>query len=147
MSGRTNATRSPVVQFWFSRRTATRLSSASSLKIGERSETPPCSFISSSPGFWLPSSWPRRCPMCSGLAAAISVPERSSQTRPDSPGRDQAQGEDALHPGASLSDRAGQPTSHVVYIFERCETTPHSNGVRRSRYRNPRVLVALSFYS
>jgi hypothetical protein len=36
MNGRTNATRSPVLQFWSSRRTATRLSSASSLKIGER---------------------------------------------------------------------------------------------------------------
>jgi hypothetical protein len=67
----------PVLQFWFSRRTATHLSSASYLKIGERSETAPCSFISSSPGFWLPSSWPRRCPICS--AAAIPVPASANQ--------------------------------------------------------------------
>jgi hypothetical protein len=40
-------------------RASTGRQQASSSKIGERSETAPCCFISSSPGFWLPSYWPR----------------------------------------------------------------------------------------
>jgi hypothetical protein len=57
------------------------LPSASSSKIGERGETTPCSFISSSPGFWLPSSWLRRCPICSAAAMERSSHRLDSRKR------------------------------------------------------------------
>ena len=62
-------------------RASTGRQQASSSKIGERGETAPCSFISWSPGFWLPSSWPRRCPIYSAAAMERSSHRLDSRKR------------------------------------------------------------------